>query len=92
MKTRGTVVIKAKGGIMDGSAKTEECVPEKTYHFRRSVHSPSSGKVKNIDSFSKTFLKVSMTLSIPAQLIRAHMTSAPTASSEHIISRQIISH
>lgn len=92
MKTRGTAIIKAKGGITDGSAKTGECMPEKTYHFRRNVHSPSSGKLKNTDLFSKTFLKDSLTLSIPPQLIRAPMTSAPTVSSKHVISRQIISH
>lgn len=56
------------------------------------VHSPSSGNVKNMDPFSKTFLKVSMTLSIPTQLIRAPVTSARAVSSEHIISRQIVSH
>lgn len=69
MTTRGSAVIKATGGIMDGSAKTGTCMPGKTYHFRRNIHFPSPGKRKNMDQFPKTFLKVSVTMSIHAQLI-----------------------
>lgn len=61
-----------------------------TSHEAFTRHHQARGE--NMDQFPKTLLKVSVTMSIHAQLIRASMTSATALPREHIISKQMISH